>query len=78
MVVREIAYLLTLIDDPTGVSMYVDKLSAISGKKTLWREAINAEKKRIEEEEKQSGEIEREAYPPIIAKHLEKLRGKLF
>lgn len=52
VVVREIAYLLTLIDDPTGVSMYVDKLSAISGKKTLWREAINAEKKRIEEEEK--------------------------
>ena len=52
VVVREIAYLLTLIDDPTGVSMYVDKLSAISGKKTLWRESINAEKKRIEEEEK--------------------------
>ena len=25
----------------------------------------------------QGGEIEREAYPPIIAKHLEKLRGKL-
>ena len=52
VVVREIAYLLTLIDDPTGVSMYVDKLSAISGKKGFWKEAINAEKKRIEEEEK--------------------------
>ena len=51
-VVREIAYLLTLLDDPTGVSMYIDKLSSISGKKGFWREAINAEKKRIEEEEK--------------------------
>ena len=26
----------------------------------------------------QRGEIESKAYPPIIAKHLEKLRGKLF
>ena len=26
----------------------------------------------------QGSEIEREAYPSIIAKHLEKLRGKLF
>lgn len=51
-VVREIAYLLTLLDDPTGVSMYIDKLSRISGKKGFWKEAINAEKKRIEEEEK--------------------------
>lgn len=52
VVVREIAYLLTLVDDPTGVSMYIDRLSHITGKKSLWKEAISAEKKRIEEDEK--------------------------
>ena len=62
-VVREIAYLLTLLDDPTGVSMYIDKLSRISGKKGFWREAINAEKKRLEETEKRKqGEAVDELY----------------
>ena len=62
-VVREIAYLLTLLDDPTGVSMYIDKLSRISGKNGFWREAINAEKKRLEETEKRKqGEAVDELY----------------
>ena len=63
VVVHEIAYLLTLLDDETGVSMYVDKLSRINGTKRLWKQAIEEERKRIEEQEKQSrGEAERDLF----------------
>ena len=63
VVVREIAYLLTLLDDETGVSMYIDKLSRINGTKRLWKQAIEEERKRIEEQEKRSrGEAERDLF----------------
>ncbi len=52
IVVREIAYLLSLLDDGTGLSMYIDKLVRLSGTKRLWKMAVEEEKKRTEEEEK--------------------------
>ena len=64
VVVREIAHLLTLLDDETGVSMYIDKLTKINGgTKRLWKQAIEEERKRIEEQEKQNrGEAERDLF----------------
>ena len=42
VVVREIAYLLMLLGDETGVSMYVDELTKINGgTKRLWIQAID-------------------------------------
>ena len=54
--IREIAYLLSLIDDETGISMYIAKLSKFYSGRTIWSQAIKNEKKRREEEDKKSKE----------------------
>ena len=51
VVVREIAHLLTLLDDDTGVSMYIDRLAKLNGTKGLWKRAVDDERQRRKEEE---------------------------
>ncbi len=52
VVVREIAYLLSLLDDDTGAAMYIDRLTRLNGTKRLWKQAIDDEKRRREEADK--------------------------
>lgn len=58
-----IAYLLSLINDETGISMYVAKLVKFYPGKKLWMQAVDAERKRREEQEtKQRDSAEKELY----------------
>ena len=50
--VKRIAYLLSLMDDETGIAMYIAKLAKYQGKR-LWTQAVDAERKRREETDKQ-------------------------
>ena len=49
-IVSEVARLLALIDDPTKVSIYIDSLTQFHKGKTFWRQAIDCERKKVEEE----------------------------
>ncbi len=49
-VVSEVARLLALIDDPTKTSIYIDSLTEFHKGKTFWRQAIDNERKKAEEE----------------------------
>ena len=50
--IKEIAYLLSLIDDETGVSMYIGKLTKYYQGKRLWLKAVDEERKKREQETK--------------------------
>ena len=50
--IKEIAYLLSLVDDETGVSMYIGKLTKYYQGKRLWLKAVDEERKKREQETK--------------------------
>ena len=52
--IKEIAYLLSLIDDETGVSMYIGKLTKYYQGKRLWLKAVDEERKKREQETKKN------------------------
>lgn len=56
--IKEIAYLLSLIDDETGVSMYIDKLTKYYQGKRLWLKAVDEERKKREQETKKTKDKE--------------------
>lgn len=56
--IKEIAYLLSLIDDETGVSMYIGKLTKYYQGKRLWLKAVDEERKKREQETKKNHDKE--------------------
>lgn len=56
--IKEIAYLLSLIDDETGVSMYIGKLTKYYQGKRLWLKAVDEERKKREQETKKTHDKE--------------------
>lgn len=56
--IKEIAYLLSLIDDETGVSMYIGKLTKYYQGKRLWLKAVDEERKKREQETKKTKDKE--------------------
>lgn len=56
--IKEIAYLLSLIDDETGVSMYIGKLTKYYQGKRLWLKAVDEERKKREQETKKTQDKE--------------------
>lgn len=56
--IKEIAYLLSLIDDETGVSMYIGKLTKYYQGKRLWLKAVDEERKKREQETKKNQDKE--------------------
>ena len=50
--VKRIAYLLSLINDETGIQMYIGKLCKFYQGKRLWQQAVDAERKAREESAK--------------------------
>lgn len=56
--IKEIAYLLSLIDDETGVSMYIGKLTKYYQGKRLWLKAVDEERKKREQETKKTKDNE--------------------
>ena len=56
--IRRIAYLLSLLDDQTGVEMYISQLGRFYQGKRVWQQAVDTERKRREEQEKRSSEKE--------------------
>ena len=49
-VVGEVARMLALIEDPTRTSIYIDSLTKFHKGKTFWRQAIDNERRKVEEE----------------------------
>ena len=56
MAIKRIAYLLSLLDDDTGISMYIGKLTHFYQGRKIWQLAIDKERKRREEETKKKSE----------------------
>ena len=56
--IKEIAYLLSLINDETGVSMYIGKLTKYYQGKRLWLKAVDEERKKREQETKKTQDKE--------------------
>ena len=56
--IKKIAYLLSLIDDTTGVSMYIGKLTKYYQGSRLWLQAVDKERKQREENDKKLKEKE--------------------
>ena len=54
MTIKRIAYLLSLIDDDTGISMYIGKLTKYYQGRKIWLLAVDKERKLREEEDKKS------------------------
>ncbi len=54
--VKRIAYLLSLIDDETGIQMYIAKLCNFYPGKRLWQQAVDAERKLREETTKREND----------------------
>lgn len=54
--IRKIAYLLSLLDDSTGVSMYIGKLTKYYQGRKIWQLAVDNERKRNEEQQKKKQE----------------------
>ena len=54
MTIKRIAYLLSLIDDDTGISMYIGKLTHYYQGRKIWLLAVDKERKLREEEDKKS------------------------
>ena len=54
--IRKIAYLLSLLDDSTGVSMYTGKLTKYYQGRKIWQLAVDNERKRNEEQQKKEQE----------------------
>ena len=56
LTIKKIAYLLSLIDDETGVSMYIGKLTKYYQGRRLWLQAVDKERKLREEQDKKHKE----------------------
>ena len=56
LTIKKIAYLLSLIDDETGVSMYIGKLTRYYQGRRLWLQAVDKERKLREEQDKKHKE----------------------
>lgn len=56
LTIKKIAYLLSLIDDETGVSMYIGKLTKYYQGRRLWLLAVDKERKLREEQDKKHKE----------------------
>lgn len=54
--ISRIAYLLSLINDETGISMYIGKLTKYYQGRRIWLQAIDNERKKREEKEKETRE----------------------
>ena len=61
--VKRIAYLLSLVNDETGIQMYIAKLCRFYQGKRLWQQAVDAERKlREETAKKESDQRENDLY----------------
>ena len=56
MTIKRIAYLLSLIDDDTGISMYIGKLTHYYQGRKIWLLAVDKERKLREEENKKKSD----------------------
>ena len=56
LAIKKIAYLLSLLDDDTGISMYIGKLTRYYQGRNLWKQAVEKERKLREEQDKKSRE----------------------
>ena len=56
MTIKRIAYLLSLIDDDTGISMYIGKLTKYYQGRKIWLLAVDKERKLREEESKKKSD----------------------
>ena len=54
--IRQIAYLLSLLNDSTGIAMYIGKLTKYYAGRRIWLQAVDNERKRREEENKKQAE----------------------
>ena len=54
--IRQIAYLLSLLNDSTGIAMYIGKLTKYYAGRRIWLNAVDNERKRREEENKKQTE----------------------
>lgn len=54
--IKQIAYLLSLLNDETGVSMYINKLTKYYQGRRLWLQAVDKERKLREEQSKKTHE----------------------
>ena len=54
--IRQIAYLLSLLNDNTGIAMYIGKLTKYYAGRRIWLQAVDNERKRREEETKKKSE----------------------
>ena len=54
--IRQIAYLLSLLNDTTGIAMYIGKLTKYYAGRRIWLNAVDNERKRREEENKKQEE----------------------
>ena len=54
--IRQIAYLLSLLNDSTGIAMYIGKLTKYYAGRRIWLNAVDNERKRREEENKKQAE----------------------
>ena len=61
--IKRIASLLVLVEDSSTMDMYIDQLCDITGRKNLWRKAVEANRKAaVDKEEQTKAEQESELY----------------